>query len=244
MSNARFSILQARAVSDTQISNAQFRTLAALGSFGDKDGWCFPNLATLGKMLGKTKQAVSKDIQALEDLGYLEVRKQFRPDGSQKNNLYRLIFDTRQRGVDGGKRGVEYPSTSEVDGGSTSEVDALTPQYNDSFNEYYDDEETPKRPNIFAIYEENITQLTPIISDELIELEKDYPAGWVEDAIVEAAKHNARNLAYIKAILKNRQAGKTRPEKSNGNGKKPPAQDAHAKAMEFLDKLEKGEVKL
>ncbi len=112
---------------------------------------------------------------------------------------------------------------------------------------YDDDGEAPKRPNIFAIYEENITQLTPIVSDELIELEKDYPAGWVEDAIVEAANHNARNLAYIKAILRNRKDGKQKPagKPINGNGTKlTPAQQKYQDTLAWLDKVDSGEVKL
>jgi hypothetical protein len=123
MSNARFSIMQSRAVEDAEISNSQFRTLAALGMFGDKDGWCFPKLSTLAALLHKSKQAVSKDLQMLCELGYVDIKKQFRPDGSQQHNLYRLLFDTHQPDID-------PPSTSEVEGGSTSEVDALTPHVN------------------------------------------------------------------------------------------------------------------
>ena len=64
MTNARFSILQARAVEDKRISNSQFRTLAALGLYGDKDGWCFPKLKTLATILGKSRQAVNRDLQS------------------------------------------------------------------------------------------------------------------------------------------------------------------------------------
>lgn len=117
----------------------------------------------------------------------------------------------------------------------------------DTYTDNNDDGEAQKRPNIFAIYEGNITQLTPIVSDELIALEKDYPAGWVEDAIVEAAKHNARNLAYIKAILRNRKDGKQKPagKPSNGNGSKlTPAQQKYQDTLAWLDKVESGEVQL
>lgn len=131
MTNARFSILQSRAVSDKRVSNPQFRTLAALGIFGDKEGWCFPKLKVLGEMLGKSRQAVSKDIQALVELGYVEVTKKYREDGSRTNNLYRLMFDPRQSVVDTPQYVVDVPSTSEVDTPSTSEVDALTPHIND-----------------------------------------------------------------------------------------------------------------
>ena len=139
MSNARFSIIQSRAVSDDRITNAQFRTLSALGIYGDKNGWCFPKLKTLGDMLGKSKQAVSMDIKALVELGYIEVKKQYRDDGSQQNNLYRILFDgDDDRGSDqlngGLSPGVDGGLSSELNGGLSPGVDALTPHDNDPIN--------------------------------------------------------------------------------------------------------------
>lgn len=144
MTNARFSILQARAVSDARISNSQFRTLAALGMYGDKDGYCWPKLATLSEILGKSKQAISRDMQALAEFGYIEIEHQFREDGSQMHNRYRLLFDSvpHQRSVDPHQQGVYPPSTPEVDPPSTSEVDALTPHINDPI-EYIEEGEAP-----------------------------------------------------------------------------------------------------
>src|SRR3990167_1995389 len=133
MSNARFSILQARAVEDKRISNAQFRTLAALGMYGDKDGWCFPKLSTLGIILNKSRQSVSQDIQALKRIGYIETIPQFRDDGSRRNNLYRLIFDPTY------KAELDTPQANELDTPSSSELDALTPQDNASIEK----EDTP-----------------------------------------------------------------------------------------------------
>ena len=57
------------------------------------------------------------------------------------------------------------------------------------------------RPNVFQCYEENIGMLTPMIADELMDAEKAYPVGWVEDAIREAATSNARRWRYIAAVL-------------------------------------------
>jgi DnaD/phage-associated family protein len=71
------------------------------------------------------------------------------------------------------------------------------------------------KPNIFKIYEQNIGALSPLLSDELKEIEKDYPEdGWFEDAVKEALKMNVRNLKYIKSILqrwktKGKDSGKT-----------------------------------
>ena len=58
-----------------------------------------------------------------------------------------------------------------------------------------------ERPNIFQLYEENIGMLTPLVADELRAAEEEYPAGWVEAAIREAAAGNVRSWRYIEAIL-------------------------------------------
>lgn len=128
MSNARLSILQARAVKDSRISDAQFRTLAALGMYADEDGWCYPMLSTLGKDLGKSKQAVGRDTIALRKLGYLEVKARFDKNGARRSSLYRLKFDLPPVNVDD-----STPSTDHVDTPSTSEVDVNVP-VNDPIN--------------------------------------------------------------------------------------------------------------
>lgn len=93
MSNARFSILQARAISDKRISDAQFRTLAALGMYADKEGWCFPSLTRIGADCNKKKQVAGRDIVHLKKCGYVEVYPQFDEKGGRRVNKYRLIFD-------------------------------------------------------------------------------------------------------------------------------------------------------
>jgi len=61
--------------------------------------------------------------------------------------------------------------------------------------------EVEEQPDIFAVYEQNIGMLTPLIADELKEAEKLYPAGWIRDAIKEAVALNKRNIRYIMRIL-------------------------------------------
>ena len=56
-------------------------------------------------------------------------------------------------------------------------------------------------PNIFALYEENIGTITPLIADELREAEKRFPAPWVEAAFKEAVSHNKRSWRYVEKIL-------------------------------------------
>ncbi len=59
-----------------------------------------------------------------------------------------------------------------------------------------------ERPNIFALYEQNIGPLTPLLSDMLRDAENTYPAAWIEDAMQIAVENNVRNWRYIEAILK------------------------------------------
>jgi DnaD/phage-associated family protein len=63
--------------------------------------------------------------------------------------------------------------------------------------------ETEEQPDIFTLYEQNIGMLTPMISEELREAEKLYPAAWIQDAIKEAVSLNKRSWKYIAAILEN-----------------------------------------
>lgn len=63
-----------------------------------------------------------------------------------------------------------------------------------------------ERPNIFALYEQNIGPLTPMIGDQLREAEHDFSTGWIEEAIRLAVENNKRNWRYVLAILKRWQA--------------------------------------
>ena len=58
-----------------------------------------------------------------------------------------------------------------------------------------------ERPNVFALYEDNIGMLSPMISEELKEAEQSYPEAWFEDAIKEAVANNKRSWRYVAAIL-------------------------------------------
>jgi DnaD/phage-associated family protein len=58
-----------------------------------------------------------------------------------------------------------------------------------------------EKPNIFALYEQNIGLLTPMITEELREAEKLYPVSWIEEAFREAVSLNKRNWRYIARIL-------------------------------------------
>ena len=58
-----------------------------------------------------------------------------------------------------------------------------------------------ERPNIYALYEQNVGLLTPLLADELRDAEESYPTDWIEEAFRLAVRRNARNWSYIRAIL-------------------------------------------
>ncbi len=59
-----------------------------------------------------------------------------------------------------------------------------------------------QRPNIFVLYEQNIGTLTPLLADQLRDMEKSYPPEWVAEAFDIAVAANKRALRYISAVLK------------------------------------------
>ena len=56
--------------------------------------------------------------------------------------------------------------------------------------------------NIFALYEENIGAITPLIADDLKDAEERYPPQWIEAAFREAVSLNKRNWRYVHSILR------------------------------------------
>jgi DnaD/phage-associated family protein len=59
-----------------------------------------------------------------------------------------------------------------------------------------------QRPNIFVLYEQNISVLTPMIAEQLRDMEKTYAPEWINDAFEIAISRNKRHLRYIQHILK------------------------------------------
>jgi DNA replication protein len=77
-----------------------------------------------------------------------------------------------------------------------------------------------KRPNIFELYENNISLISPILADELKDAEATYPPEWIEDAIKIAVENNVRKWSYIRAILERMAtAGRDYSQKQADTGK-------------------------
>ncbi|MEI7769599.1 MAG: DnaD domain protein [Chloroflexales bacterium] len=58
-----------------------------------------------------------------------------------------------------------------------------------------------ERPGLIGLYEQNIGLVTPMLIDELREAEDRYPREWIEEAMREAVRANARSWRYIRKVL-------------------------------------------
>ena len=82
-----------QAVGDKRLSHAEFRTLAALSSFRDKDtNIAFPGTKHLARMLNKSARAIQKELKAIIDLGYAVVVG-YTPGGVRK---FFILFGSDQ----------------------------------------------------------------------------------------------------------------------------------------------------
>ena len=84
-------------------------------------------------------------------------------------------------------------------------------------------EDSRERPNVFALYEDNIGMLSPMIAEELREAEQLYPTAWLEDAIREAVTQNKRSWRYVARILERWE----REGRSDGEPGRYPKQAGH-----------------
>jgi DnaD/phage-associated family protein len=77
-----------------------------------------------------------------------------------------------------------------------------------------------ERPNIFAMYEQNIGPLTPMIADTLRDAEETFPTNWIEEAIQIAVENNVRKWSYINAILEGWQSRGKDAREDRGDSEK------------------------
>jgi DnaD/phage-associated family protein len=113
--------------------------------------------------------------------------------GSPERQLYLLNTDSDRRALarmlqDGG-----HPARDDL---LLAEVPMETSAEAKPFNSAQD------RPNIFALYEENVGMLSPIMAEKLKEAEDEYPWPWIGEAFTIAVTHNKRSWHYISGILR------------------------------------------
>jgi DnaD/phage-associated family protein len=91
----------------------------------------------------------------------------------------------------------------------------------------------PPRPTLFAIYEENIGVLTPMLAETITEAQATYPREWIEDAIRYAVERNARSWRYISKVLEAwQQEGRSR--ETSGRLPRGPRRYTAGKRKDFI----------
>lgn len=85
-----------------------------------------------------------------------------------------------------------------------------------------------ERPDIFALYEQNVGLVQPLIAEELRAAAELYPAAWIEEAFRQAVAYNRRNWRYVKRILE-RWALDGREADATARGRAAPSTAAEAK---------------
>lgn len=73
-----------------------------------------------------------------------------------------------------------------------------------------DDEE--KRTEIFSLWEKNMMPLTPIVGEKLLALLGEVGEAAVEQGILAAVEHGARNFAYVQTVARNYVSGNSKKQ--------------------------------
>ena len=96
-------VVPIRAVDDLDLGHVAFRILAALSTYQSKDGWISVSVATIAKRVGQAHQVVGRQINALEELGYIDVQHEKGRNGACQGKCYRLIYGTAKTPTAGGE---------------------------------------------------------------------------------------------------------------------------------------------
>lgn len=94
--HGQFSIIPARALDDIRFDSKDrhLRIYLVLGTYANRDGWCFPSLGTISKRVGVSPATVSTTMKDLEEWGYILVVRSIHKEGeSNQSNRYRIIYD-------------------------------------------------------------------------------------------------------------------------------------------------------
>lgn len=113
------------------------------------------------------------------------------------------------------------PTTDDVSTTKSTQT-KLNKTKDNYYNNYLKGKEKKKGKKIitvYSIYEENIGILTPMVSEQLKDIEKEYSQEWFEEAVKVACENNVRKLSYISKILENWRVNgfKTKVDKGKDN---------------------------
>ncbi len=140
---------------------------------------------TLARLMGDTQEERSRALDGALRAAVLRgtlIAGSLRKNGATVN-VYTLNTEAHRKAFEA--RGIRPPSAPAPAEGDLDDTWAGSAQ----------------RPNAYALYEQNIGMLTPLVSEQIRQAEETYPSEWIEDAIKEAVRANVRNWRYIARIL-------------------------------------------
>jgi len=165
-------------------------TLHILQALYQKRG--YPRFITQGELLSNTSLMHSlKEVAKPPD----EVLSQALGMATKRGTILHMVLDR-----DGVKEGIYFLNTKS-DKQVMTKIQSGELILSGLKSGVQVDNETEELPDLFTLYEQNIGMLTPMIAEELREVEKLYPEAWIKDAIKEAVHQNKRKWSYISAIL-------------------------------------------
>jgi len=90
----KFAVIPIRAITDKNLTAAEFRILALVASYANRNGFTWVGQDTLAAAMGVTHQAISKHIQALIQAGMIEeTAKAYWSGPTARTSTLRVIFD-------------------------------------------------------------------------------------------------------------------------------------------------------
>ena len=161
-----------------------------------------PHLVHLGEFLGDTAL-----LRGLKGSGTGGARQEIRRGlalavargtfllnrpGGEDEAVYLLNTDSGRAALARMRRDPKTPQ-------SRAGTDTLPP---DGLYDQRPDELPDEKPGIFALYEDNVGVLSPLLSQELMEAEDRYPQTWIIQAFKIAVSENKRSWRYIAGILR------------------------------------------
>lgn len=126
MSDQRFSAIPNDAVFDKRLTSMDIRVLAALGTFTDKKGWCYPKQKTIAERIETSRPNVNASINRLVEHGYVEKQQRIGESGGKISCKYRVKLDLAEQEArdvsraDIGKDSMSADDTSKSAGGTSS----------------------------------------------------------------------------------------------------------------------------
>jgi predicted transcriptional regulator len=141
MSEQRFSAVAHDAVFDRRLSATDIRVLAALGTFTNKAGWCYPKQKTIAERIGVARTTVTAAINNLVACGWVEKQARTGDAGGKISCLYRVKLDVSPDDIAKDTMSGEATSKS---AGTTSKSAQTTTDVSPDDNLELDPPELPK----------------------------------------------------------------------------------------------------